>query len=103
MTGSSDRGGKALALCFVGALFCAGASEEPRGREIYFRGTAAGKEITALLDGGQTRIVASMFPCAGCHGADGRGKTEGGIAAPDITWSAEGRWPFPPSVQRKQS
>jgi ABC-type branched-subunit amino acid transport system substrate-binding protein/mono/diheme cytochrome c family protein len=72
----------------VGALFCAGASEEPRGREIYFRGTAAGKEITALLDGGQTRIVASMFPCAGCHGADGRGKTEGGIAAPDITWTA---------------
>ena len=61
--------------------------QEQRGREIYLHGTSNGKEIVALLDSGQTRVNASVFPCASCHGADGRGKNEGGITAPDITWA----------------
>jgi hypothetical protein len=60
---------------------------EERGRVIYFRGTTAdGKEIVALLDGGTTRANGSVLPCASCHGAEGKGKNEGGVEPPDITW-----------------
>jgi ABC-type branched-subunit amino acid transport system substrate-binding protein len=62
--------------------------EEQRGREIYLRGmTADGRDIVALLDGGATRANASVFPCASCHGAEGKGKNEGGVSTPDITWA----------------
>src|ERR1700694_4621586 len=62
--------------------------EEQRGRQVYLRGTTAdGKDIVALLDGGATRANASVLPCVNCHGVQGRGKSEGGVAAPDITWS----------------
>src|SRR6266403_1968586 len=32
------------------------------------------------------RVPASVMPCAGCHGRDGRGKPEGGVTPPNITW-----------------
>lgn len=88
MTRNSGRAAWALALVLVaGSFFGELNKNEKRGQEIYFHGTADGKEIPALLDNGQTRVNASILPCAGCHGLDGRGKTEGGIAAPDITWN----------------
>src|SRR2546426_7555415 len=63
-------------------------SEEQRGRQIYLHGTTAdGKEIIALLDDGATRVKGSVFPCASCHGSEGKGKNEGGVASPDITWA----------------
>jgi ABC-type branched-subunit amino acid transport system substrate-binding protein len=63
--------------------------EELRGRQIYLRGTSASqKEIVALLDNGRTPVPATIMPCGNCHGADGRGKPEGGVVPPDITWDA---------------
>lgn len=59
-------------------LFAVTASAE-RGREIYTSGAG-----TASVAGNE--MPASMFPCANCHGADGRGVAEGGVVASNITW-----------------
>jgi ABC-type branched-subunit amino acid transport system substrate-binding protein len=59
-----------------------------RGRAIYTTGTrGAGPEITAQLASGDV-VAASMLPCAGCHGRDGRGRPEGGVSPSDIRWSS---------------
>lgn len=61
--------------------------EERRGSEIYMRGTSpSGREIVALLDNGRTPAPGALMPCANCHGPDGRGKPEGGVVPPNITW-----------------
>src|SRR4029079_278807 len=31
---------------------------------------------------------ASSVPCGGCHGRDGKGRPEGGVAPTDLTWTA---------------
>lgn len=60
---------------------------ERRGRAIYLKGLGpAGRPISALVGATSTEIPASAVPCAGCHGHDGRGREEGGVTAPDITW-----------------
>jgi ABC-type branched-subunit amino acid transport system substrate-binding protein len=60
---------------------------EGEGRRIFRTGRAAGPEITAVLGGeGGTEVSATTLPCAGCHGRDGRGRPEGGLVPPDITW-----------------
>ena len=62
--------------------------EEQRGRQIYLRGTTAdGKDIVVLLDAGATPANGSVLSCASCHGAEGKGKNEGGVSPPDITWA----------------
>jgi len=63
--------------------------EEKRGKQIYLRGTSAsGREITAYLGEASLEVPASTMTCAGCHGADGQGKPEGGVTPSNITWSA---------------
>ncbi|HZH90389.1 MAG TPA: ABC transporter substrate-binding protein [Pyrinomonadaceae bacterium] len=63
--------------------------EENRGKQIYLRGTSAsGREITAYLGEGSLEVPASAITCAGCHGAEGQGKPEGGIAPSNLTWAA---------------
>jgi mono/diheme cytochrome c family protein len=52
-----------------------------RGKEIYRTGAG-----TALV--GETRVSAAIVPCASCHGADGRGRAEGGVRPPDIRRTA---------------
>jgi len=60
--------------------------QERRGRAIYTRGESpSGREITALV--GELDVPASTVTCAGCHGARGEGKTEGGVTAGDLTWA----------------
>ena len=60
--------------------------EEKRGKALYLRGeSASGKEITALLN--DLDVPASTLTCAGCHGARGEGKTEGGVTAGSLVWS----------------
>src|SRR5215813_240743 len=60
--------------------------EERRGKALYLRGeSATGQEITALLN--DLDVPASTLTCAGCHGARGEGKTEGGVTAGNLTWS----------------
>ena len=34
---------------------------------------------------GGTEVPASALPCAGCHGRDGRGRSEGGVTPSDLT------------------
>ena len=60
----------------------------PAGRQIYVSGTSPHGDITAMVGEPATEVPASVMPCANCHGADGRGRTEGGVAAPDITHEA---------------
>ncbi|HYC88192.1 MAG TPA: c-type cytochrome [Thermoanaerobaculia bacterium] len=54
------------------------------GRQIYVSGKG-GQPIAATM-AGSTELPASMLPCVNCHGADGRGTTEGGVVASNITW-----------------
>ncbi len=62
------------------------AAQERRGRAIYLRGESpAGREIAAAV--GELDVPASTVTCAGCHGARGEGKTEGGVTAGSLVWS----------------
>lgn len=54
------------------------------GREIYHHGRGAA-EITAAI--GETRVPASALVCSSCHGADGRGRAEGGVAPADVRYA----------------
>ena len=61
-------------------------SEEKRGKAFYLRGeSSSGQEITAMM--GEIDVPATTLTCAGCHGARGEGKTEGGVTAGNMTWS----------------
>ncbi|AOE87550.1 ABC transporter substrate-binding protein [Pseudomonas sp. TCU-HL1] len=60
---------------------------EAAGRRIYLEGVgAANGEISARVGAADTLVPAAVMPCANCHGADGRGRPEGGVRPPDITW-----------------
>src|SRR6476646_6747035 len=60
--------------------------EEKRGKAFYLRGESlSGQEITAMV--GEIEVPATTLTCAGCHGARGEGKTEGGVTAGNVTWS----------------
>src|SRR5262245_16354583 len=60
--------------------------QEKRGKAFYLAGeSASGQEITALM--GEIDVPASTLTCAGCHGARGEGKTEGGVTAGNMTWA----------------
>lgn len=82
------------ALCLFAAVFSVVARgqsrpltlEERRGKALYLRGeSSTGQEITALLN--DLDVPASTLTCAGCHGARGEGKTEGGVTAGNLVWS----------------
>lgn len=68
----------ALALAGPGVAWA-----EEAGRGLFHEGTGA----EAIISGGDARVPASVFPCANCHGVDGLGAQEGGVAALPITWS----------------
>lgn len=60
---------------------------EAAGRELYRSGRSAGEATPmARVGSGGALLPASALPCANCHGRDGRGRAEGGIRPPDITW-----------------
>ncbi|SDN16424.1 cytochrome c/ABC transporter substrate-binding protein [Pseudomonas jinjuensis] len=62
--------------------------EEAAGKRVFQQGiSASGDEISARVGLGSGMLLpASAVPCASCHGNDGRGRPEGGIRPPDITW-----------------
>jgi ABC-type branched-subunit amino acid transport system substrate-binding protein len=76
-----------IAACLVSvAQYRELTPQEKRGKAFYLRGeTASGQEITALMN--DVDVPASTLSCAGCHGARGEGKTEGGVTAGNLTWS----------------
>ncbi|MEE2856741.1 MAG: ABC transporter substrate-binding protein [Planctomycetota bacterium] len=57
-----------------------------RGREIYLAGKASGPEIRLVLANADLEMPATSFPCASCHGENGRGTREGGLVPPGIRW-----------------
>ena len=89
---ATRRRGVAWLLC--GLLGWAGMAaalqltpEEAAGKRIYLHGLGSSDAaIQALVGAAGTSLPASSLPCAGCHGSDGRGKAEGGVRPPDITW-----------------
>ncbi|WCR11947.1 hypothetical protein JHW45_06205 [Paracoccus stylophorae] len=59
------------------------ARSETPGAALFLRGEGAEVAINATID-----MPATRFSCAGCHGADGAGRAEGGTVFPPIRWSA---------------
>jgi len=76
--------GLANAQAIVDAIDSVAPTAEERGRAMYLDGPRA--ETTV----GDTTMSVPMA-CGGCHGSGGRGRTEGGVTAPDITWEALSR------------
>ncbi|MGO5000034.1 ABC transporter substrate-binding protein [Oceanisphaera sp. W20_SRM_FM3] len=75
-------------LCLSGQI---GALElnpqETAGKQLFLHGTGAGDSIIqARVGAASTLLPASVMPCASCHGADGRGRPEGGVRPPSILW-----------------
>ena len=63
--------------------------QERRGKRIYLSGRSdSGQEIKALIGEESLELPATLMPCANCHGADGRGRPEGGLDPGDITWES---------------
>ena len=67
------------------------AAASDRGALIYLRGESpSGRAITARIGGGPS-VPATTLACVQCHGADGRGRPEGGVTPSDITWESLAR------------
>ena len=81
----------ALALAVLVALPAPAADLtdlQRRGKAIYNRGVSpSGEPIQALVGTAGIPLPASSFPCATCHGRDGKGREESGIVPSDIRWS----------------
>jgi len=80
-------------IALIGATSSTFADEHPfteqelRGKRIYVDGeTESGRPVTAVVAKGGTPIPASILPCVGCHGNDGKGRPEGGVVPTDINW-----------------
>jgi ABC-type branched-subunit amino acid transport system substrate-binding protein len=64
-------------------------AQEQRGRQIYLTGASSSNtQIEAQLGEDGIEVPASTLACINCHGADGRGKPEGGVRPSNITWDA---------------
>jgi ABC-type branched-subunit amino acid transport system substrate-binding protein len=64
-------------------------AQEQRGKDIYLGvGTASESPIKASVGVPPSEAPAMLLACVNCHGRDGKGKPEGRIVPPDITWEA---------------
>jgi ABC-type branched-subunit amino acid transport system substrate-binding protein/mono/diheme cytochrome c family protein len=62
---------------------------QQRGKRLYLGGeSSAGRKVTALIGADDLEVAATVVPCAGCHGRDGRGKPEGGVRPANVQWDA---------------
>lgn len=62
-------------------------SAAERGRLLYEQGIGAdGRRLSAATGAEQALLPPTFSACLNCHGADGRGLTEGGVIVPPITW-----------------
>jgi len=79
-----------LAAALLHAL-AAGApltEQERAGQRLYREGIgASGHEVSARVGAVDMPVPGRVVPCANCHGRDGLGRSEGGLAPPVITWS----------------
>ncbi|MCU1730716.1 MULTISPECIES: ABC transporter substrate-binding protein [unclassified Pseudomonas] len=61
--------------------------QETAGQRLYREGVAAADgQVTALVGAADMQVPASVVPCANCHGRDGRGRPEGGVRPPELSW-----------------
>jgi cytochrome c553 len=73
--------GPGLLLAVAGLVSAADAVDG--GRQIYTEGRSSrAAPINASL--GRDSVPATLLPCIQCHGADGRGRSEGGVRPADI-------------------
>lgn len=72
----------ALALLSSVTIIDDARAENPAA-SLYYRGLA---EVTATLPRSKLIMPSTAMPCINCHGADGRGGREGGVAVPPISW-----------------
>jgi hypothetical protein len=56
---------------------------ESLAADLYYRGLV---EVEATLPRSNLAIPSTAMPCVNCHGADGRGGREGGVAVPPVSW-----------------
>ena len=73
-----------LAFLLAANAWC----EDPAaGRRLYLEGiTPSGEPLSALVGFGQTPLKGQAVACGNCHGADGRGRAEGGVLPSEIRW-----------------
>ena len=90
--GKFSRKGLVWSICIAGMfspflLPAQTPSPTEAGQLIYSKGESpSGSPLSAVL--GDTVVPATLMPCGSCHGADGKGRAEGGIVPSDITWGA---------------
>ena len=96
-TSPSRRRARLLGAILPGMCALAFTAEEPgpserpaaisRGRQIYLTGVPAdGAALAASVGNPAMEVPASILKCVNCHGSDGRGKAEGGVAPANIRW-----------------
>lgn len=79
-----------LAVALLPALASAAplSAQELAGQKLYREGIgASGNEVSARVGAVDMPVPGRVVPCANCHGRDGLGRSEGGLAPPTITWS----------------
>lgn len=80
----------ALLVATAGAHVAAGealSASERAGKRLYMEGVAAsGAKVIARVGVQGAPMPATVLPCANCHGEDGRGRPEGGVRPPVISW-----------------
>lgn len=63
--------------------------QEQHGKQIYLTGTSPSSQpVVALMGEEKTEVPATILPCVSCHGADGRGRPEGGIVPSNLRWES---------------
>ncbi len=90
---SAMRGG-VLCLSLLSS-FCAQALDltehEQAGKRLYREGISSSEaQLLARVGASGLTVPAHVLPCASCHGADGRGRAEGGVRPPSLDWSRLG-------------
>jgi len=82
---------RALLAAFAAVSVAASAAaprlteSEARGKAIFFHGRSDAP-LTARIGEENLEVAASVVPCASCHGYDGRGRRESGVAPPSVRW-----------------
>jgi ABC-type branched-subunit amino acid transport system substrate-binding protein len=76
-------------------------ADEQAGRTLFVRGIGISGAVQAALGPGQVPVQATAMPCASCHGRDGRGRPEGAVVPPDITWPVLGAPAERPGIGRR--
>ena len=77
------RGAAIVLVLLLMVIAITTAQADIRSAGLYYRGLA---EVNATLPRSNLTIPSTAMPCVNCHGADGRGGREGGVAVPSISW-----------------